>query len=64
MDAGDIEGIRKLRMMVRGLTLIRDPGYSYQIRRTQICFAGDRSHAHENDIHGMLDKLNSSIQVM
>lgn len=64
LDSGDMEGVRKVRVLMRGMKLRKDPGYSYVDYEGKIhmFLAGDRSHPQVDEIYRMLDKLEESIE--
>ncbi|XP_021766539.1 putative pentatricopeptide repeat-containing protein At3g11460, mitochondrial [Chenopodium quinoa] len=63
LDAGNIEGVKKTQVMMRGLKLRKDPGYSYVEHegRIHMFLAGDTSHPETNEICKMLERLEKSV---
>ncbi|KAK6139948.1 hypothetical protein DH2020_026324 [Rehmannia glutinosa] len=58
-ETGDMEGVLRVRVMMRERGLKKDPGYSYvEFKgRTHLFMAGDRSHPRAKEIYAMLEKL-------
>lgn len=58
-EAGNMEGVLKIRVMMRERRLKKDPGYSYveYQGRNHLFVAGDRRHPQSKEIYDMLDKL-------
>lgn len=63
LDVGNIEGVKKIRVMMRGMNLKKTPGYSYvdYEGRIHMFLAGDKSHPEANEICKMLERLEISI---
>ncbi|VFQ74193.1 unnamed protein product [Cuscuta campestris] len=58
-DAKDLEGMQRVRAMVRERRLKKDPGFSYvEIKgKIHLFVADDKSHSHLREIHNVLDRL-------
>uniref|UniRef100_A0A7N0VAT0 DYW domain-containing protein n=1 Tax=Kalanchoe fedtschenkoi TaxID=63787 RepID=A0A7N0VAT0_KALFE len=58
-DAGNIDGLVKVRLMMREQKLKKEPGHSYVEHKGKIhlFIAGDREHPQTEEIYRMLDKL-------
>lgn len=58
-EAGNMEGVLRIRVMMREQRLKKDPGYSYVEckGRTHLFMAGDRRHPQAKEIYAMLAKL-------
>lgn len=58
-EAGNMEGVLKIRVMMRERRLRKDPGYSYveYQGRNHLFVAGDGRHPQSKEIYAMLDKL-------
>eukprot|EP00257_Ricinus_communis_P027689 XP_025015103.1 putative pentatricopeptide repeat-containing protein At3g11460, mitochondrial [Ricinus communis] len=58
-DAGNLEGMLKVRVMMRERKLKKEPGCSYIEfnGRVHLFFAGDRIHPQSREIYKMLDEL-------
>ncbi|XP_051121853.1 putative pentatricopeptide repeat-containing protein At3g11460, mitochondrial isoform X2 [Andrographis paniculata] len=58
-EAGNAEGVLRIRVMMRERGLRKDPGYSYveYKGRIHLFVAGDRNHPQTNEIYAMLTKL-------
>lgn len=63
-DAENLEGVLKVRVMMRERQLRKEPGYSYvEFKgKVHIFLAGDRTHPKTVDIYRMLDELESSVK--
>ncbi|KAJ8754779.1 hypothetical protein K2173_012168 [Erythroxylum novogranatense] len=63
-DAGNYEGIIKVRSMMRERKLRKDPGCSYvEFKgRVHLFFAGDRSHPQTDGIYKVLDELETLLE--
>ncbi|KAI3471805.1 hypothetical protein Pfo_028458 [Paulownia fortunei] len=57
-ETGNVEGVLRIRVMMRERGLKKDPGYSYveSKGRTHLFMAGDRSHPQAKEIYAMLEK--------
>ncbi|GMH09908.1 hypothetical protein Nepgr_011749 [Nepenthes gracilis] len=64
LDAANMEGIIKVRMMMREKKLRKDPGYSYVDwkGRIHLFMVGDKSHPQADKIYQILDKLEDSVK--
>ncbi|KAL3642691.1 hypothetical protein CASFOL_013506 [Castilleja foliolosa] len=60
-ETGDVDGVLKVRVMMRERGLRKDPGYSYfEYNGTIHLFvAGDKSHSRTREIYAMLEKLEN-----
>ncbi|KAL0374859.1 UNVERIFIED_CONTAM: putative pentatricopeptide repeat-containing protein, mitochondrial [Sesamum radiatum] len=58
-EAGNAEGVLRIRVMMRERGLKKDPGYSYVEwkGRIHLFMAGDRSHPQAKEIYAMLENL-------
>ncbi|KAL6575024.1 putative pentatricopeptide repeat-containing protein, mitochondrial [Orobanche minor] len=58
-EAGDLEGVLRIRVMMRERGLKKDPGYSYieYKGRIHLFMAGDKDHPRTKEIYAMLEKL-------
>lgn len=64
LDADNLEGVLKVRVMMRKRGLKKEPGYSYvEFKgKVHIFLAGDRTHPQTVQIYRMLDELESSVK--
>ncbi|XP_047327970.1 putative pentatricopeptide repeat-containing protein At3g11460, mitochondrial [Impatiens glandulifera] len=62
-EAGDLDGVLRIRVMMRKRNLRKDPGYSYveYKGRTHLFLAGDRSHPQIEEIDDMMKKLDGLV---
>ncbi|KAL1556320.1 putative pentatricopeptide repeat-containing protein, mitochondrial [Salvia divinorum] len=60
-EAGDMEGVVRVRVMMRERGLKKDPGYSYVEYKGEnhLFVAGDRHHPQSKEIYGMLKRLEN-----
>lgn len=60
-DVGNMEGVLRMRVMIRERGLKKDPGYSYVEceGRKHLFVAGDRSHPQWKEIYAMLQRLEN-----
>ncbi|CAK7341853.1 unnamed protein product [Dovyalis caffra] len=63
-EAGNLEGILRVRTMMRERKLKKDPGCSYveSKERVHLFFAGDRNHPQTNEIYKKLDELENLVK--
>lgn len=63
-DAKNLEGVLKVRVMMRERKLRKEPGCSYVEYRGKVHLfvSGDKSHTQSDDIYKMLDKLESLVK--
>ncbi|PKI38512.1 hypothetical protein CRG98_041077 [Punica granatum] len=63
-EAGNLEGVLRVRVMMRDRKLRKEPGYSYVEHRGEVhlFIAGDRSHPQTEEIYRMLHKLESLVE--
>ncbi|CAK9145143.1 unnamed protein product [Ilex paraguariensis] len=63
-EAENLEGVLRIRVMMRERKLKKDPGYSYvEYRgRTHLFVAGSRSHAQTEEIYAMLNRLEDLVK--
>ncbi|KAA8516729.1 hypothetical protein F0562_016765 [Nyssa sinensis] len=63
-DAENLEGVLRVRLMMRHRKLKKDPGCSYveYKGRTNLFVAGDRSHPQTEEIYTMLDRLEDLVK--
>ncbi|GAY33091.1 hypothetical protein CUMW_005580 [Citrus unshiu] len=63
-EARNLDGIMRVRMMMRERRLKKDPGYSYvELKgRVHLFMVGDRNHHQTVEIYRMLDKLENLVQ--
>ncbi|KAJ4705269.1 Pentatricopeptide repeat-containing protein [Melia azedarach] len=63
-EARNLEGIKRVRVMMREKRLKKDPGCSYvEFKgRVHLFMAGDKSHYQTTEIYRMLDELESLVQ--
>ncbi|KAI4300492.1 hypothetical protein L6164_033864 [Bauhinia variegata] len=63
-DAENLEGILKVRVMMRERKLRKEPGYSYVAckGKVHLFYSGDRSHPQIEKIHRMLDELENLVR--
>lgn len=63
-DAKNMEGVLKVRVMMRERKLKKEPGCSYVEYRGKVhlFLSGDMSHLQSDDIYKMLDKLESLVK--
>lgn len=63
-DVENLEGVLKVRVMMRERQFRKEPGYSYVEFRGKVhmFLAGDRTHPQTADIYGMLDELENSVK--
>ncbi|GFQ01747.1 putative pentatricopeptide repeat-containing protein at3g11460 [Phtheirospermum japonicum] len=64
-ETGDVDGVLRVRVMIRERGLRKDPGYSYvEYKGTIHLFvAGDKSHSRTKEIYAMLEKLENLARV-
>ncbi|CAA2984179.1 pentatricopeptide repeat-containing At3g11460 [Olea europaea subsp. europaea] len=62
--AGDLEGVMRIRVMMRERGLKKDPGYSYVEYKgtTHLFVAGDRKHPQIKNIYTMLAELEELVK--
>ncbi|KAG7624833.1 putative pentatricopeptide repeat-containing protein mitochondrial [Arabidopsis thaliana] len=62
-DSKNQEGIWRIRVMMRERAFRKKPGYSYVEHkgRVHLFLAGDRSHEQTEEVHRMLDELETSV---
>ncbi|KAL4587591.1 hypothetical protein LXL04_000463 [Taraxacum kok-saghyz] len=65
MEVNNMEGILKIRVMMRDRGLRKGPGYSYfeHKGRAHVFVAGDRNHPESDEIYGMLDRVDDLVNV-
>lgn len=63
-EAENLEGVIKVRMMMKERKLKKDPGYSYfeHKGRVHLFVAGDRTHPRMEEIYRMLDELENIVK--
>ncbi|XP_041028868.1 putative pentatricopeptide repeat-containing protein At3g11460, mitochondrial [Juglans microcarpa x Juglans regia] len=63
-EAENLEGVLKVRAMMRKRKLKKDPGYSYveYEGRVHLFLAGDRTHPQTEEIYRMLDDLENLVK--
>ncbi|MED6159243.1 hypothetical protein PIB30_040447 [Stylosanthes scabra] len=63
-DVENLEGVSKVRVMMRERKLRKEPGYSYveYKGKVHLFYSGDRSHPQIQEIHRMLDKLENLVK--
>ena len=63
-EAQNMEGVLKVRAMMRERKLKKEPGYSYveYKGRVNLFLAGDRTHPQAKEIYGMLDELENLVK--
>ncbi|KAL5545820.1 hypothetical protein UlMin_005507 [Ulmus minor] len=63
-DAKNLEGVLKVRMVMRERQLRKEPGCSYvELRdKVHVFLAGDRTHPQTVEIYGMLDELENLVK--
>ncbi|XP_057741823.1 putative pentatricopeptide repeat-containing protein At3g11460, mitochondrial [Arachis stenosperma] len=63
-DVENLEGVLKVRVMMRGRKLRKEPGYSYveYKGKVHLFYSGDRSHPQIEEIYRMLDKLENLVK--
>ncbi|ESR43415.1 hypothetical protein CICLE_v10011274mg [Citrus x clementina] len=63
-EARNLDGIMRVRMMMRERRLKKDPGYSYvELKgRVHLFMVGERNHHQTVEIYRMLDKLENLVQ--
>lgn len=63
-DAENLEGVLKVRVMLRERQLKKEPGCSYvELKgKVHMFLAGDKTHSQTADIYGMLDELENSVK--
>lgn len=63
-EAGNLEGILRVRMLMRKRKLKKDPGCSYVEfqGRVHLFFAGDRNHPQTNEIYKKLNELENLVK--
>lgn len=63
-EAGNLEGILRVRMLMRERKLKKDPGCSYvEFKgRIHLFFAGDRNHPQINEIYKKLNELENLVK--
>ncbi|KAI8563004.1 hypothetical protein RHMOL_Rhmol03G0080200 [Rhododendron molle] len=63
-EAKDMEGVRRVRVMMRERKLKKDPGCSYVEckGRTHLFMVGDRSHPQTEEMYRMLDRLEGLVK--
>ncbi|KAJ6382501.1 hypothetical protein OIU77_031030 [Salix suchowensis] len=64
LSAGNLEGILRVRMLMRERKLKKDPGCSYvEFKgRIHLFFAGDRNHPQINEIYKKLNELENLVK--
>ncbi|KAL5137222.1 putative pentatricopeptide repeat-containing protein, mitochondrial [Glycine soja] len=63
-DANNLEGVSRVRVMMRERKLRKDPGYSYveYKGKMNLFYSGDLSHPQTKQIYRMLDELESLVK--
>ncbi|MED6206736.1 hypothetical protein PIB30_029591 [Stylosanthes scabra] len=63
-DVENLEGVLKVRVMMRERKLRKEPGYSYveYKGKVHLFYSGDRSHPQIEEIYRMLDKLENLVK--
>ncbi|XP_073299950.1 putative pentatricopeptide repeat-containing protein At3g11460, mitochondrial [Primulina huaijiensis] len=63
-EANDMEGISRIRVMMRERGIRKDPGYSYIERegKVHLFMAGDESHPQAKEIYNMYRKLEGLVE--
>ncbi|TYJ18847.1 hypothetical protein E1A91_A09G150300v1 [Gossypium mustelinum] len=63
-EAENLEGVLKVRVMMRERKLKKDPGFSYveYKGRVHLFLAGDRSHPQKKEIYRMVDELEALVK--
>jgi hypothetical protein len=63
-EAGNLDGILRVRMLMRKRKLKKDPGCSYvEFKgRVHLFFAGDRNHPQTNEIYKKLNELENLVK--
>lgn len=63
-EAENLEGVLKVRVMMRERQLKKEPGCSYVefSGKVHVFLAGDRTHPQTADIYGMLNELENSVK--
>ncbi|KAE8673032.1 4'-phosphopantetheinyl transferase superfamily [Hibiscus syriacus] len=63
-EAENLEGILKVRVMMRDRKLKKDPGFSYLEYKggVHLFLPGDKSHPQKEEIYRMVDKLESLVK--
>ncbi|TYI65430.1 hypothetical protein E1A91_D09G157700v1 [Gossypium mustelinum] len=63
-EADNLEGVLKVRVMMRERKLKKDPGFSYveYKGRVHLFLAGDRSHPQKKEIYRMVDELEALVK--
>jgi pentatricopeptide repeat protein len=63
-EAQNLEGVLKVRVMMRKRKLKKEPGYSYveYNGRVHLFLAGDRTHPQAKEIYRMLDELENLVK--
>ncbi|KAL5710920.1 hypothetical protein ACHQM5_021428 [Ranunculus cassubicifolius] len=64
-DANNLEGIAKVRVMMRARNLRKDPGCSYVEHKGKVhlFIVGDRFHPQANELYRMLDRLDDMVGI-
>ncbi|XP_058097236.1 putative pentatricopeptide repeat-containing protein At3g11460, mitochondrial [Magnolia sinica] len=65
-EAGNLDGVARIRGMMRERRLKKEPGCSYveHKERIHLFLAGDRLHPQAKDIYRMLDGLEASVKAL
>lgn len=63
-DGENLDGVLKVRKMMRERKLRKEPGYSYvELKgKVNIFLAGDRTHPHTDEIYKMLDEIETLVK--
>ncbi|CAN1820889.1 Putative pentatricopeptide repeat-containing protein At3g11460, mitochondrial [Linum perenne] len=63
-DAGNLEGILRIRLMMRERKLKKDPGCSYVefMGKVHLFLSGDKSHPQSKQIYKFLDELENKLK--
>lgn len=63
-EAGDLEGVLRVRVMMRDRNLRKEPGYSYVEHRGKVHLfvAGERNHPQIEEIYRLLNELESLVE--
>ncbi|XVF76186.1 hypothetical protein PTKIN_Ptkin13bG0246500 [Pterospermum kingtungense] len=63
-EAENLEGVLKVRVMMREQKLKKDPGFSYleYKGRVHLFLSGDRSHPQKEEIYRMVDELETLVK--
>lgn len=63
-DAGNLEGVMRVRVMMKGRKLKKDPGCSYvELKgRVHLFLVGDKNHHQTAEIYRLLDELENLVE--